>query len=150
MSCIQRDKRTWPRCLHWHGCVACFGWRVRVLLTFSEVKEHADEGMILDCRGRELDRIGNNFADQAADYGRRGVDASVTDARRGFARACRHWYRLFCHLHRYFIAIPRTVVDGNGRGSTAPNPMVWCSFVPSALQCEHRVRPLVEPLIAYE
>ena len=34
--------------------------------------------MILDGRVHELDRMGNNFADQAADYGRRGVDAAVT------------------------------------------------------------------------
>ena len=37
----------------------------------SKVKGHADDGMVLDGRVRDLDRLGNNAADEAADFGRR-------------------------------------------------------------------------------
>ena len=37
----------------------------------SKVKGHADEGMVLHGRVREPDRIGNDAADEAADFGRR-------------------------------------------------------------------------------
>ena len=36
----------------------------------TEVKGHADEGMVLDGRVREVDRLGNDAADEAADFGR--------------------------------------------------------------------------------
>ena len=58
----------------------------------SKVKGHADEGLVRDGRVRELDRIGDNLADEAADFGRRRVDAGVTDVRRIYACACRTWY----------------------------------------------------------
>ena len=37
---------------------------------------------------RELDRLGNNAADEAADFGRRGVEIPVIDARRNLAGVC--------------------------------------------------------------
>ena len=40
----------------------------------SQVKRHADEGMILDGRVREQDRAGDDIADEAADFGRRSAD----------------------------------------------------------------------------
>ena len=36
----------------------------------TKVKGHADEGMVLNGRVREVDRFGNNAADEAADFGR--------------------------------------------------------------------------------
>ena len=39
----------------------------------SEVNGLADEGMVLDGRVREIDRLGNDAADEAADLGRRRV-----------------------------------------------------------------------------
>ena len=36
----------------------------------TKVKGHADEGMVLDGRVREVARIGNDAADEAADFGR--------------------------------------------------------------------------------
>ena len=39
-------------------------------------------------RSRELDRLGNNAADEAADFGRRGVDHAVIDARRNVSGVC--------------------------------------------------------------
>ena len=41
----------------------------------SKVLGHADEGMVLGGGVRELDRLGNTAADEAADFGRRRVDA---------------------------------------------------------------------------
>ena len=34
----------------------------------SKVKGHADESMVFDGRVREVDRLGNNAADEAADF----------------------------------------------------------------------------------
>ena len=48
----------------------------------SQVKGHADEGMVALGRVREVDRIGNNEADAAADMGRRRVHDSIMNARR--------------------------------------------------------------------
>ena len=41
----------------------------------SKVKGHADEGLVRGGRVREVDKIGNDMADQAADLGRRRVGA---------------------------------------------------------------------------
>ena len=49
---------------------------------------HADEGMVLYSRVRELDRLGIDAADEAADFGRRRVDHAVFDAQRNFSRVC--------------------------------------------------------------
>ena len=57
----------------------------------SKVKGHADEGMVAQGRVREMDRIGNNEADAAADLGRKRVHHTVSDARRTFNRACINW-----------------------------------------------------------
>ena len=43
----------------------------------SKVKGHADEAMVL-----QDDRLGNDAADEAADFGRRRVSPAVIDARR--------------------------------------------------------------------
>ena len=37
----------------------------------SKVKGHADEGLVRGGRVREADKIGNDLADEAADFGRR-------------------------------------------------------------------------------
>ena len=44
----------------------------------TKVKGHADEGMVLDGRVREQDTLGNNAADEAAAFGRRRVDHTVS------------------------------------------------------------------------
>ena len=93
----------------------------------SKVKGHADEGLVWSGRVREADKIGNDMADEAADFGRRRVGADVMDARREFAGACRIWYPVIRDLHRFFIAIARVLVNDDGKGGTAPDPLVWCS-----------------------
>ena len=89
----------------------------------TKVKGHADEGMVLDGRVREHDRLGNNAADEAADLGRRRVGNAVIDARRNLSGVCGRWYPAI--LHRFFIAISRVVVNHDGRDGTAPDPSVW-------------------------
>ena len=93
----------------------------------SKVKGHADEGMVVDGRVRDLDLLGNNAADEAADFGRRRVPVHVICARRNLVGVCNRWYPVVRHLHRFFIAVARVVVNlDDGRG-TAPDPLVWCA-----------------------
>ena len=51
----------------------------------SKVKGDADEGMVLDGRVRGVDWLGNDAADEAADFGRRRVGNSAIDARRNLS-----------------------------------------------------------------
>ena len=55
----------------------------------SKVKGHAEEGLVREGRVRELDKIGNDMADRAADLGRRRVAVGTLDARRHLSSACR-------------------------------------------------------------
>ena len=66
--------------------------RGRGTVRIAKVKSHADEGMVLDGRVRELDRLGNDAADEAADFGRRRVGNAVIDARRNLSGVCGRWY----------------------------------------------------------
>ena len=91
----------------------------------AKVKGHADEGMVLEGRVREVDRLGTDAADGAADFGRRRVGNSVIDARRNLSGVCGRWYPVILDLHRFFIAISRAVVNHDGRDGTAPDPLVW-------------------------
>ena len=108
----------------------------------TEVKGHADEGMVFDGRVRELvDRLGNNAADEAADFGRRRVSPSVVDARRILSGVCGRWYPVLLDLRRFFIAISRAVVNHDGFGGTAPDPLVWSAgALPKRRRLVHAVR----------
>ena len=99
--------------------------RGRDTVRITKVKGHADEGMVLDGRVRELDRLGNNAADEAADFGRRRVGPAVIDARRNLFGVCGRCYPVILDLHRFFIAISWAVVNHDGNDGTAPAPMVW-------------------------
>ena len=63
--------------------------------------------------------------DEAADFGRRRVGPLVIDARRNLSGVCGHWYPVVLDLHRFFIAIARAVVNHDGWGGVAPDPLVW-------------------------
>ena len=91
----------------------------------SKVKGHADDGMVQRGQVRREDRLGNDAADEAADFGRRRVSPAVIDARRNLSGGCGRWYPVLLDLHRFFIAISRTVVNHDGREGTAPDPLVW-------------------------
>ena len=81
----------------------------------TKVKGHADESMVLNGRVPEVDRLGNDAADEAADFGRRRVGHLVIDARRDLSGVCGRRYPVLLDLHRFFIAISRAVVNHDGR-----------------------------------
>ena len=95
------------------------------IVRISKVKGHADEDMVLHGRVRGEDKLGNDAADEAADFGRRRVSPAVIDARRNLSGVCGRWYPVILDLHRFFIAISRAVVNHDGREGTAPDPLVW-------------------------
>ena len=74
--------------------ILLIGWMLRLwgLDTVRITKGHAEKGMVREGGVRELDRLGSNAADEAADVGRRRVDFPVIDARRNFAGVCGRWY----------------------------------------------------------
>ena len=76
------------------------------------------------------DKLGNDAADEAADFGRRRVRPAVIDARRNLSGVCGRWYPIVLDLHRFFIAISRAVVNHDGLGGTAPDPLVWSAGAP--------------------
>ena len=77
----------------------------------AKVKGHADEDMVLHGRVRDEDKLGNDAAVEAADFGRRRVGPAIIDARRNLSGVCCRWYPFLLDLHRFFIAISRTVVN---------------------------------------
>ena len=109
----------------------------------TKVKGHADEGMVADGLVRMVDRLGNDAADEAADFGRRRVGPAVIDARRNLSGVCSRWYPVVRDLHRFFIAISRAVVNHDGFAGTAPDPMVWSAgSLPKRRRLVHAVRNL--------
>ena len=90
--------------------------RGRNSVCITKVKGHADEAMVRCGMVRELDRVGNDAADEAADFGRRRVDYQVIDARRNYAGLCKCWYPVVRDLHRFFIAISRAAVNADDGG----------------------------------
>ena len=109
----------------------------------SKVKGHVDEVMVLDGQVLELDRVGNNAAGEAADFGRPGVDHVVIDARYNLSGVCGRWYPVILDLHRFFMAISRTAVHHDGGEGTAPDHLVWSAgAVPKRRRLVHAVRNL--------
>ena len=102
-------------------------WRGPGNTAVSKVKGHADEGLVALGRVREVDRVGNDEADAAAALGRKRVHHSVSVARGVVARSCAHWYPAVRDLHRFFIAIARSVVNDDGGSGTSLHPVIWCN-----------------------
>ena len=65
----------------------------------SKVKGHSDDGMVLHGRVRGEDKMGNDAADEAADFGRRRVCPADIDARRNLSVVCGRWYPVILDLH---------------------------------------------------
>ena len=107
----------------------------------SKVKGHASVDMVVHGHVRDLDRLGNKAADEAADFGRRRVPVHIIDARRNLVGVCNRWYPVVRLLHRFFIAIASVVVNlGDGHG-TAPDPLVWSAgSLPKRPRITHAVR----------
>ena len=94
--------------------------------------------MVLDGRVREIDRLGNDAADEAADFGRRRVGNAVIDDRRNLSGVCGRWYPVILDLHRFLIAFSRAAVNHDG---TAPDPLVWSAGAhPKRRRLVHAVR----------
>ena len=69
------------------------------------VKGHADDAMILHGQVRRDDRLGNDAADEAADFGRMRVSPAVIDARRNLSGVCGRWYPFILDLHRFSLQL---------------------------------------------
>ena len=71
------------------------------------------------------DKVGNAEADAAVDLGRRHQSELLMDVRRNLLKVRNHWYPIMLQLHRFMIAVARVTVNHDGRGGTAPDPLVW-------------------------
>ena len=112
-----------------------------IRFVFLKVKGHADEALVRAGCVRDLDRLGNNGADEAADFGRRRVPWWIIDARRNHSGVCARWRPLVLGLHRFFIAIARAVVNHDGVAGPALDPMVWSAGgAPKRRRVVHAVR----------
>ena len=90
---------------------------------------------------RELDRLGNDAADEAADFGRCRVGHVVVGAGRDLSGVGRRWYLVILQLHRFFIAMSCVVVDHDGDDGTGPDPHIWSAgSLPSRRRFVHVVR----------
>ena len=58
---------------------------------------------MFDGRVREVDRLGDDAVDEAADFGRRRVGNVVIDARRNLSGVCGRWYPVVLSLHRFSL-----------------------------------------------
>ena len=47
------------------------------------------------------------------------------DTWRALLNARDHWYPIMLQLHRFTIAVSRVAVNHDGRGGSAPDPLVW-------------------------
>ena len=95
--------------------------RGRETVRVTKVKGHVD---VQQGRVRLLDQQGNAEAD-AADLGRRHQSEILIDAWCRLLKARSHWYPIMLDLHRFMIAVARVSVDHDGKGGTAPDPLVW-------------------------
>ena len=99
--------------------------RGRSAVRVTKVKGHAKDYDVQRGHVRLVDQQGNLEADIAADLGRRHQTEVLIDARRRFLQARSYWYPVITDLHRFMIAIARVSVNHDGKGRTAPHPLVW-------------------------
>ena len=69
--------------------------------------------------------MGLREAGAAADLGRRHQSELLMDARHILLKVRNHWHPIMLQLHRFMVAVARVTVNHDGRGSTAPDPLVW-------------------------
>ena len=99
--------------------------RGRDTVRVSKVKGHAEDVDVQQGRVRLVDQHGNAEADAAADMGRRHQTEVLIDAWRRLLKARSHWYPIMSDLHRFMIAVAQVSVNHDGKGGTAPDPVVW-------------------------
>ena len=107
--------------------------RGRETVRVTKVKGHAEDLDVQQGRVRLEDQLGNAVADTTADLGRRlqsevlidpGREVLIDPGRR-LLRVRGHEYPILLDLHRSTIAVARVSVNHDGRGGTAPDPLVW-------------------------
>ena len=99
--------------------------RGRETVRVTKVKGHAEDVDAQQGRVRLVDQQGNAEADAAADLGRRHQSEVLVDAGRRLLQARSHWYPIMSDLHRFMIAVALVSVNHDGKGGTAPDPLVW-------------------------
>ena len=99
--------------------------RGRETVRVTKVKGQVEGVDVHQGRVRLLDQHGNAEADAAADLGRRHESEVLIDARRRLLKARSLWYPIMLDLHRFMIAVAWVSVNHDGKGGTAPDPLVW-------------------------
>ena len=99
--------------------------RGRETVRVTKVKGYAEDVDVQQGHVRLVDQHGNVEADTAADLGRRHQTEVLINARRRLLQARSCWYPIMTDLHRFMIAIGRVSFNHDGRGGTAPDPLVW-------------------------
>ena len=99
--------------------------RGRDTVRVTKVRGHAKDDDVQHGHVRLIDQQGNVEADIAADLGRRHQTEVQINARRRLLQARSYWYPILTDLHRFMIAIARVLVNHDGKGGTAPVPLVW-------------------------
>ena len=98
--------------------------RGRDTVRVTNGKGHAEDD-VQHGRVRSVDQQGNVEADLAADLGRRHQSEILINARRKLLQARSYWCPIMTDLYRFTIAIARVSVNHDGKGGTAPDPLVW-------------------------
>ena len=99
--------------------------RGRETVRVTKVKGHAKDYDVQHGRVRLMDQQGNVEADIAADLGRRHQTEMLIDARRRLLQTRSYCYPIMTDLHRFMVAIARVSVNHDGKGGTAPGPLLW-------------------------
>ena len=101
--------------------------RGRETVRVTEVKGHAEDVDVDVQQGRVrlVDQQGNAETDTAADLGRGPQSEVLIDAWRRLLTTRSYWYLIMLDLHRFMIAVARVSVNHDGKGGTAPDPLVW-------------------------
>ena len=99
--------------------------RGRQTVTLTKVTGHATDADVEQGRVRLVDKLGNAKAGTAADVGWRHQTELIMDVRRSLLEAGTHWYPIMQQLHRFMIAVSGVEVNHDGKGSSAPDPLVW-------------------------
>ena len=99
--------------------------RGRETVRVTKVTGHATDADVAHCRVRIEDKLGSAEADTAADIGRRHQTELLIDARRSLLQFRTLWYLVMQQLHRLMIAVSRVAVNHDGKGGSAPDPLVW-------------------------
>ena len=99
--------------------------RVRDTVRVTKVKGHATDADVEHGPVRLADKVNNAEADAAADLCRPHQCELVMDTWRALLGDRNHWYPVILDLHRSMVAVSQVAVNHDGRGGSAPDPLVW-------------------------